>query len=107
MPELLFCQAQMDRAMIHQSNIILEAVYDPVLQMLDLRQKNPLAVCWVFPKVSWIANSKKFLDSFKSEPNDSNWKGFTVKLKINTELRRPKHLITVWLHTDIWMQTCF
>lgn len=76
MPELLFCWVQMERAMIHQFKIILEIIYDPVLQMLDPRQKNPYSLLLgkFFPKVSWIANLKKFLSCFKSQPNDSDWK---------------------------------
>lgn len=31
----------MEEAMIHQFKIILETIYNPMLQMLDPRQKNP------------------------------------------------------------------
>lgn len=39
-----FCRVQMEGAMIHQFKIILEIIYDPGLQMLDLRQKNPCSL---------------------------------------------------------------
>lgn len=34
----------MEVAMIHQFKIILETIYNPVLQMLDSRQKNPCSL---------------------------------------------------------------
>lgn len=54
MPELLFCWVQMEGAIVHQFKIILEIIYDPVLQMLDPRQKNlrSLLLGKFFSKVS-------------------------------------------------------
>lgn len=52
-------EAQMEEAMIHRFKIILETIYNPVLQMLDPRPKKKKKILTV---LCWVSFSKSDLN---------------------------------------------